>query len=476
MTTRPVVDAKDLLLTMQEALWLTFLIDLHLLEQRDPELEEAAERLGWIVRELNPIWPRSLADASTTPRVLPTWKRFCREMERMQDRARTIHKSLARMEPEALGSDATTRQEPPSPEWAEAAERNREPLIEVWRLLIEAANSDAICPPRLLTDQQLSEQLKRIREDLIPALSFSADPHRQPHAVLDRRREKLPEPLARHLTRRIARSWKAQGTNRSKKSQQVLKDASERSDRSRREVKEEYVRPNLWAALDAFSQPQRVEMGQEGREALKRKNTPVRTVSTHRVDTEDTRKWAESSLEDRKPSPPARVWPDDLPIYRTWKWVVNKTINEAQANLLRQYDPSHDVAADADSLDASRHRTMTDTDEDRTLHDQVGDLSSGRQYEALIALEELDGEIKRVSQMLDVGSPQQRQIVLARLDPRAKLAEPFLKEDPGLSERERKMLETRCSTWSDVADAVGVKTTGHVKRQYRRCEEKLEDE
>lgn len=469
MTTRPLVDARDLLLAMQEAVWLTFLIDLHLLERRDPELAEAAENLGWAVQELEPVWPRSLADASTTVRLLPTWKYLRHEADGMQERARTIHRSLARMEPEAIDSDAITRQQRSSPEWAEAAEQNREPLIEVWRLLIEAVDSDAICPPRFLTDQQLSKQLEQIREDLIPALSLSADPHRQPRAFLDRLGKKLPEPLARHLTRRIADSWRVQNPRVKK----AIREASKRQDKPHRTVKEDSVRKNLWPPMDTFSRPQQVRIGQQYQ---RREHTPVRAVSSRTADTEGTRKWAESNVWDEKPTqdfPPARLWPGDLPVYRTWKWIVNKVIGTAKSDVVSEYGETDDLATGADSLDAPQHRTGTESDGERTLHEEVGESSSGRQLEALIAQEKLEAVIERVGRMLDVGSPQQREIVLAKLDP--ELA-PSLNEQCNLSHEEQQLAEANCGSWREVAKAAGVPSKGQAHRQYRRCEEKLEDD
>lgn len=109
-----------------------------------------------------------------------------------------------------------------------------------------------------------------------------------------------------------------------------------------------------------------------------------------------------------------------------------------------------------------------------SLHERIGDRRV-RLHEALEAEESLRAEIERVTRMLEVGSPQQREVILADLDPRITLAEDFPGDALHLSEREEKLLRTRCPTWPAVADAVGVKTTGHVKRQYVRCEEKLEE-
>lgn len=110
-------------------------------------------------------------------------------------------------------------------------------------------------------------------------------------------------------------------------------------------------------------------------------------------------------------------------------------------------------------------------DGDRPLHDRLADRSASSPDRALEAQEELDDKIDRIVRMLDAGSTQQREIVLA-YEVNPFVAERF-PDAVDLSPEERDFVEADCETYSDVADAVGIESLGQVRTQHKRCKDKL---
>lgn len=328
-------EPTDLLGAIEEALRLTLLLDLHLTRQRDVELAKAAEELGWRVQNLRPVWPRSAASSSASLRLQPFWKHFRDEAKEIQELTEGIAQRLETLEAQIPTEMVANGYSDSLPDWAEAAKRSREPLTEIWSLLAELLRSRAQDPhpTRLTVGQGLNEKLTSLRQGLVPRLLLPADPHRQPQAFLIRLRGKIQLQLERHLTRRIAATWSIQGRNLNQAFRGALKSLAFPS---REVVKRGYVKLNFWPALRALRTPQRVRIGQQYE---KRKATSVRIRSTRPDGRQKTRESVRSLRLPRGPGEPspARLWPDELPVYRTWRWITNKTINGAEADLLEEY-------------------------------------------------------------------------------------------------------------------------------------------
>lgn len=117
-----------------------------------------------------------------------------------------------------------------------------------------------------------------------------------------------------------------------------------------------------------------------------------------------------------------------------------------------------------------------DEESDTPLHDLLPD-ESVRVHEALMAQETLEAKveakIRRARRLLDVASSQQREVLLARLDP---LVGRVLRDREGLIGDEARLAEAEAETWSAVAEACGTDTRGQAYQQYERLTDKLDED
>lgn len=133
---------------------------------------------------------------------------------------------------------------------------------------------------------------------------------------------------------------------------------------------------------------------------------------------------------------------------------------------------------DEDEDDESPSLTsIYDTAEEESetpLHDLLPD-ESARVHDALMAQETLtakvEAEVRRARRLFDVASPQQRDVLLARLDP---FVGRVLRDREGLTGNEARLAEAEAETWSAVAEECGIdKRNAHL--QYERLLDKLDE-
>lgn len=124
---------------------------------------------------------------------------------------------------------------------------------------------------------------------------------------------------------------------------------------------------------------------------------------------------------------------------------------------------------------ASLHEPA-DEESDTPLHDLLPD-ESARVHDALVAQEALDAKVRervrRARRLLDVASPQQREVLLARLDP---FVGRVVRARESLTGDEARLAEAEAETWEAAAGACGIETRGQAKEQYRRLLNKLDED
>lgn len=325
----------DLLDAMIQAVRFTCAFDLHFCDRHDAQLSRGAEALDELLQEHRPLWPQKLPPhAPDQPIRNAIRDELLTTLHSLGDRAEDLARRVGEREPQDRQRD-----EPGS------ASRCQQKLVALWNRLAFLCQQRVSSQP--LDGGIPDAKTTRLLNDVGQALPSTVFVGTGPTSFL----RELYQPGERHtdpdvfdrLVERIARTWKIDVGDRGADfhiskalSRFALDEGLDRAD-----AKLRLIEGALADVLCRLHHPIAVQVGKAGQQYRKRVNAPVRVTQDGENSETGTHQWA-SRVAARATPRMGSFWVEEVPFYRRWKWVVNKSIAHAE-DVLKVLYPMNEV-------------------------------------------------------------------------------------------------------------------------------------